>query len=409
MTEQRHVAAAELRGLAQLARDATLGLTDLVEAMHGGIARPWTQLHRAPPARTRGITRLVYRSIRWTTRLTAGGVDAALAALGPVLGPAPRPALAGHPSAGRESFVAALNGVLGDHLAETGNPLAIPLQLRHAGRALPLAAHLLAAAVPAASPRVIVMIHGLCHNDLAWRRREHDHGAALGRDLGRTVLHVRYNSGRHVSTTGRELAELLEAVLALWPVPVEELAMVTHSMGGLVARSACHYAALAGAEWPRLLRHLVFLGTPHHGAPLERGGQWLHRAIGVVPYARPLARLGSIRSAGITDLRHGNLLDVDWQGRDRFADARDRRQPVPLPATSCCAVAGTRSPRPGPFHDRLVGDGLVPLDSALGRHRDPARSLPIPADRQWVAHDTGHLGLLDSRGVYLRIRAWLGG
>jgi pimeloyl-ACP methyl ester carboxylesterase len=202
---------------------------------------------------------------------------------------------------------------------------------------------------------------------------------------------------------------LLETVLARWPVPVEELAMVAHSMGGLVARSACHYAAVARAEWPRHLRHLVFLGTPHHGAPLERGGQWLHRTLGVIPYARPLARLGSIRSAGITDLRHGNLLDEDWQDRDRFADARDRRRPVPLPATSCCAVAATRSPRPGPLHDRLVGDGLVPLDSALGRHRDPARSLPIPAEHQWVAHDTSHLGLLESRGAYLRIRDWLGG
>jgi hypothetical protein len=300
--------------------------------------------------------------------------------------------------------------VLGDHLAETGNQLAITPELRYQGRALPLAADELADTVPAAGPRVVLMIHGLCRSDLHWQRGGHDHGTALARDLGRTVIHARYNSGLHVSTTGRALACLLETVVRCWPVAVEELAIVAHSMGGLVARSACHYAELAGAEWPRRLRHLVFLGTPHHGAPLERGGQWLHRTVGAVPFARPLGRLGSIRSAGITDLRHGNLLDEDWQGRDRFAGGPDRRRPVPLPpAASCCVVAATRARRRVALHDRLVGDGLVPVGSALGRHRDPARTLPIPADRQWIARGSSHLDLLDSPEVYARIRDWLGG
>jgi len=391
----------DLRGLSRLAVDATVGVTDLVEAMHHGIARPWPSSRGAAPARTRGLTGWIYRSIRWVARRVGRGLDATLAAVGPALGDRPD-------SPRRESLVAALNGVLGDHLEATGNPLAIPLRLRHRRRDLQLSAAGLAAAIPDASSRVVVLVHGLCRSDLHWRRRRHDHGEALARALGATAVYARYNSGRHVSDNARELAEAIEAMVAGWPVPVESLAIVGHSMGGLVARGAVHFADRAGAGWPRRLRHLVFLGTPHHGAPLERGGQWLHRILGAVPYARPLGRLGNVRSAGITDLRHGNILEEDWRGRDRFAPHGDRRRPLPLPNdVCCCAVAATTRPEAGGLRTRLLGDGLVPLDSALGRHPDPAFDLAIPPERQWIARGTGHLDLLARREVYERLRDWL--
>ena len=119
-------------------------------------------------------------------------------------------------------------------------------------------------------------------------------------------------------------------------------------MGGLVARSACHYGAAAGHAWLRHLRTLVFLGTPHHGAPMERGGNWIDLLLGISPYSAPLARLGKIRSAGITDLRYGNLTHEDWQGRDRFARG-DRRRFVPLPeGVRCYAIAATTAKHPRP-------------------------------------------------------------
>lgn len=391
-----------LRGLAQLARDGTLGLTDLVEAMHSGIARPWSALARDPPARARGLTGWIYGGIRRVTRRAGHGLDAALAAVQPALADA-------EPSERRETVVAALNGVLGDYLAATGNPLAIPLELRCTGRALPASAAGLAAAVPDASSRVVVLIHGLCRSDLHWRRRGHEHGEALARDLGRTAVHVRYNSGLHVSTNGRALAAALEEMVTNWPVPVDGLSIVAHSMGGLVARSAVDCAETAGATWPRRLGHLLFLGTPHHGAPLERGGQWLHWVLGAAPFARPLGRLGRLRSAGITDLRHGNVLDEDWRDRDRFAREGDCRSPLPLPAAvSCYAIAAITRPDAGDLHARLVGDGLVPLDSALGRHVEPARTLTFPPERQWIGRGMNHLDLLGRPEVYERIRAWLG-
>ena len=63
-------------------------------------------------------------------------------------------------------------------------------------------------------------------------------------------LYLRYNTGRHVSENGRDWRTLLDAARARWPVEVHEIALIGHSMGGLVARSACHYAVerLRGRE-----------------------------------------------------------------------------------------------------------------------------------------------------------------
>ena len=391
---------ADLQGASRLAVDATTGLAEVVEAMHQAISC-FPRLRGAPPnGRTRGITGLVYGSIRGVTRGVGRGVDVLLPAIA-------RTRDLRASSARWDAALAALNGVVGDHLESTGNPLAIAMRLSHEGRPLSLERRALGVDVPRPGGRLLVMVHGLCVGRRQWNRLGHDHGAALGRDLGYTVLYLDYNSGLHVSANGRALAEQLEALVAQWPVPVEELAIVGHSMGGLVARSACHHAATAGHRWPRRLRALVFLGTPHHGAPLERAGNWVDALSGISRYTAPLGRLGRIRSAGITDLRHGSLLDADWKGHDRFELRRDRRSPVPLPDdVHCCAIAATTASasRAG---RRLPGDGLVPLDSALGRHRKPGWTLSFPASRLWVGHGMNHFDLLSRPEVYQRIRGWL--
>ena len=155
---------------------------------------------------------------------------------------------------------------------------------------------------------------------------------------------------------------------------------------------------------------LVFLGTPHHGAPLERIGNWVDAIVGGTPYAAAFGRIGKIRSAGVTDLRYGNLLDEDWRGRDRFAREPDPRRPAPLPMdVACYAIAATTAASPGAAKDLLLGDGLVPVMSALGRHKDSARALKFPHDRQWIACETGHLDLLSRAEVYERLADWLRG
>jgi hypothetical protein len=305
--------------------------------------------------------------------------------------------------------LAALNGVLGDYLVASDNPLAIPMSLRREGRPLVLEEQALAAAIPQAGGKLAVLAHGLCLNDLHWNREGHDHGAVLARDLGHTPLYLHYNTGLHTSINGRALADLIETLLGQWPYRVEELSIIAHSMGGLIARSACHYGALAGHAWPRRLRRIAFLGTPHHGAPLERGGNWVDLILDATPYAAPFARLGKIRSAGITDLRYGNVLDEHWKGRDRFARTGDIRRNVPLPkGVQCFAIAATTGKKPGDLRDRLLGDGLVPVASALGRHDESHRSLSFPKSRQWIGYGMSHLDLLGRSEVSDQLVRWFG-
>ena len=390
----------DLRGAARLATDATAGLTDLVEAMHERIAR--LPGRRAPlDGHAGGISGLVYKTVRGITRAVGGSVDGLLGLLAPALSPDGT-----YPE--REAVVAALNGVLGDHLAATANPLATTMAFRRDGRALVLEESALAASLPNAGRRLLVLVHGLCMSDLQWSRGGHDHGAALAQDLGFTPLYLHYNSGLHISVNGRALAHQLELLLDRWPQPIERVVLLAHSMGGLVARSALHHAAQAGHHWPTRLDDLVFLGTPHHGAPLERAGHWVDLVLGATSYAAPFARMTQVRSAGITDLRHGNLVDEDWAGRDRFERGTDRRQHLPLPGKlRCYAVAASTGKQSGDLKDRLLGDGLVPLDSALGRHPDSKRTLAFADGRQWVAQGMNHMELLSRTEVYAQLRQWL--
>ncbi len=386
--------------LGRLAADAAEGVTGLVEHMHTSIL---DTPGFAPIAQgvTGGVTRLVYRGVRGAFRLTGKGISGAAALLGASGDDAPA-------SRGRAVALAALNGVVGDHLASTGNPLALTMRFRRDGRALKLDKPSLAEAFPDATGKLVVLVHGLCVSDLQWTRQSHDHGAALAHDLCYTPVYLSYNSGLHISTNGRAFSETLEALVAAWPVQIEDFVIIGHSMGGLVARSACHSAEEAGHAWRSKLKKLVFLGTPHHGAPLERIGAWVDAILDKTPYVAAFGRLGKIRSAGVTDLRYGNLLDEDWHGRDRFAREPDSRRPVPLPeGVACHTIAATTAKEAGGLKDQLVGDGLVPVASALGRHRDPARSLAFPPERQWIATETGHLDLMSRRDVYERIAEWL--
>jgi hypothetical protein len=394
----RALFASDIRGAVRLGFDATLGVMGLVESMHHTIAAGAPIVGRPVPGRTTGITGVVYSIVRGTTGLIGRGADAALGLL-------PEAAERAASAPEREAVLAALNGVWGDHLAASGNPLAIRMALSTGGRRV-----CPGGAGPAADRsgrRLLVLAHGLCMNDLQWSRRGHDHGAALARDLGFTPLYLHYNSGRHISQNGADFSDRLEELVAGWPFPVDEIAIVGHSMGGLVARSACDHAQRTGQRWRGALSALVFLGTPHHGTPLERGGHRLDTLFGISPYVAPFARLGKARSAGITDLRFGNLRDEDWMGRDRHAQRRDDRAPLALPADVPCFMVAAVRARAVSVRSAFIGDGLVPLGSALGRHSEPDRALRVPAERTRVFTSADHWDLLGRPDVYAQLRQWL--
>lgn len=401
MVVRNHVT--DFRGASRLIVDAITGITGVVEAMHTVIARPPTRLAGAiVGGAVSGTTSIVYKGIRGVTGAVGGGIDLALRGVAPALGHI-------ESSDARESLIAVLNGVLGDYLAQTGNPLAVNMHLRREGKPLELTRNRLAAAIRAPSSKALVLVHGLCRNDRRWEHDGHDHGARLARDLSYTTAYLHYNTGQHISTNGRAFAQLLEELVTAWPVPLHEVSILTHSMGGLVARSAHHYASAAGFAWPRMLRKLVFLGTPHHGVPLERAGHRFNLLLERIPYTKPFARLGNVRSAGITDLRYGYVLEEDWKGQDRFAsNCGDGCRSLPLPeGVQCYTIAAAIGHAATPRRDQLIGDGLVPVASALGQHRDPRRSLGFPRSHQWTVRGTSHFGLLRPGPVYERIRDWL--
>ena len=401
----RHLRASDVRGAARLAAQATSSLSRVVEGVHQSV---WDRfgVRGAVPGQTGGVTGLVYKSIRGLTHVIGKGAEASVALLEKYLDSQER---AGAESPQREAILAALNGVMGDRLLADQNPLAIRMTLRYRGEVLNWQA---APPMPEASGKLLLMIHGLCRNDLQWDAQHEgqtvNHGQALAAELGFTPIYLRYNSGLHTSQNGRELASQLEQLIRHWPVPVEEISVLAHSMGGLIIRSAVHYARADGLIWPQRLRNIVFLGTPHHGAPLERAGNIVDVVLGSTSFTAPLARLGQLRSAGITDLRFGCVLDEDWHGHDRFHRKPDSRQRVPLPeGVACFAIAATTAAKRSLLADRLIGDGLVPLHSALGHHRDAKRRLDFPKSSQWIAYQTSHMALLSHPDVAAQMLRWL--
>lgn len=399
MSKPTHVRPADIRGFSRMATDAVLGITDMIETLHSTILRvPWifgTPLNQP----TSGITGLIYMSIRTITILVGGGVDLALVPFMQTLCKSPS-------SPERDAVLAALNGVVGDYLQANNNSLAITMCVRIDGQPVELTRSALAAAVPQASNKILLMVHGLCLTDQHWEHEGHDRGALLATERGYTPVYLHYNTGLHISTNGRALADILATLTDAWPVPVADLTIIAHSMGGLVSRSACHYGTLATYDWVQHLRALIFLGTPHHGSKLERAGNWLDTLLMNSPYTAAFARLGQIRSAGITDLRYGNLIDEDWMDRDRFTHVGDTRQPVPLPAgVACYAIAATTGSIEGDLQDQLPGDWLVPVESALGAHPNPDQDLPL--HEQWVGYSMHHLELLHRAEVYAQISQWI--
>lgn len=407
----RHLHPSDLGAVAQLATHATLGVVNMTEGVHQSVLRTLGHPRGMAPGRTGGLTGLVYRSVRGVTGLVGTGLHKALAGLTPMLAQATGATAAD--STERATALAVLNGVLGDHLAATSNPLALDMTLRLHHRAwVPEAVDELGTAPPA---HALLTIHGLCMTDSQWHANGVDHGADLAQHMGAVRLNLRYNTGLHISDNGEQLALLLERMVAAWPVPLERLTLLTHSMGGLVARSAHAAGVAAGHTWPSRLKELICLGTPHHGSPLERAGAWVDTLLSATPYSAPFAKLGQLRSAGITDLRHGHVLPRDWEASppaSKLQQAvhrhRDTRTPLPLPkGVACYTVAATLATQRSQAVDRLMGDGLVPLNSALGKHADPKRRLAFPPDHQCVLYRTGHLELLSSPQVSAQLARWL--
>ncbi|MDJ0947236.1 MAG: alpha/beta fold hydrolase [Kiloniellales bacterium] len=310
----------------------------------------------------------------------------------------------------------AVNALYGDHLHRGRNPLDLGMSLRRHGKPLATEGQALKEALPEASGKIVLFVHGLACTEWIWNISAEafygdpqvSFGSRLESELGYAPLYLRYNSGRHISENGRLLSELLTRLIAAYPREVEEIVLVGHSMGGLVARSAAHYGAKAEAEWIGRLRHLVCLGTPHLGSPLEKGVNVLASLLGAFDTAgtQVPAELLEARSAGIKDLRFGYTTDEEWQGKDPDGVLDDNRQDLPLvDGVGYIAIAASVTRDPEHPLGALLGDLLVRLPSAAGRAPEPTRSIPFQSER--VLTGMSHLDLANHPEVYRVLKGYL--
>jgi pimeloyl-ACP methyl ester carboxylesterase len=404
----------EVRDLSQLARLTLRGGVTRIGEVQQGIAdrafRVVGPVGRPVQAVYDGVTGFTYGAVRLAlgAGARAAGSAAALRASGIPVDDVP---------AGRRTL-AILNGAHGDLVRETAPALALDMTVRVAGRAVPIEPTALRAAFPGAGARLAVFLHGLTESEVSWGFHAEQHhgrpgvtyGTQLQEDLGLTPVYLRYNTGLHISENGRSLDALLTALIAAWPLPVQDVVLIGHSMGGLVARSALHQAGGGTPEahgWTQLVRDTVTLGSPHLGAPLERGVHRLAARLDQLPETRPLARLLTLRSVGIKDLRHGTLVEADWTDRDLDALTPGNHTHVPLlDGARHFVVLATLTRNPSGRVADLLGDLLVPPRSATGDTGGDDR-LAFPPDHVHRLGGLHHFDLLNHPRVYEQLRRWL--
>jgi pimeloyl-ACP methyl ester carboxylesterase len=396
----------EISAFGDLVGVAAAGTTKRIHELHSGIAgRVWRWVGPASlPVRLLhdGIARGAYTAAGGLTRVVVlAGAHAASSAR-----PADAPSIQSSPAGG--AVVSALNGAFGDTLVRRRNPLALRMAFRRAGRDLELSRSALNRAYPNAKPKLAVFVHGLCDTDEAWglgAARHVPYGFRMEVELGYSSLYLRYNTGRHVSENGRELASLLEQLVAAWPARVDEVVLIGHSMGGLVSRSACHYGA--DSRCVAKVRHVFTLGTPHLGAPLEQAANVASAALARLPETRPLAKALNIRSSGIKDLRYGYLVDECWMDQDCDAFLRNTSRDIPFLRTSrhyfICATLSRAADAPT---GRIIGDLLVLRQSAWAQ---PARGtrLRFPIEHYHHLGRANHFDLLNHPAIYAQMRRCL--
>jgi pimeloyl-ACP methyl ester carboxylesterase len=411
------VDASDFRELGGLLGRGLAATTGLIRDTHVAIARRAFTLS-GPAAKPAHVAHDVISKSVYAT--VGGGMRAAGAVAGHV---AATKVAAAPPHARRRvsdrrrgnAVVGALNGAWGDRLVHWSSPLALSMSLRLDDRDLQVERRALACAYPDATGDVVVFVHGLCETDASWRLSARDHygdprsthGERLRSDSGLTPAYLRYNTGRHVCDNGDDLAALISSLTVEWPVPLTRLTLIGHSMGGLVIRAACHRASIDDLQWLPLVERIIYLGSPHLGAPLEIAATALGLALRRLPETRPLASALASRSAGIKDLRYGDIRAEDWADfEDVDAWRAEPSECTPLiESATHYYVGATIGRRNDSVAARVIGDALVPWASASGGGK--RRRLALDVDRG--RHLTGlhHFDLLNHPRVYAVLRDWL--
>lgn len=389
-----------MEGLSQLATSSVTGVAEIVQEIHRDIFLQYFSLTRrqANFIWENGITKRIYGLTQQIMQQYGKGLAISLRGLNRYF-----PVLHEKPLTPMMHFIAnALNGVLGDHMLQSHNPLALPMVMYDRYGQLQRGE---------LSGRVVILIHGLCMNHLSWAPGE---SSGLGEHIlyhqqQANVLYLNYNTGRRISSNGRSLSNLLEKLVSNNP-RITEIDLIGHSMGGLVSRSALFYGKQSTCKWIDYVENLVCIGSPHQGAVLERLGFMLQEKVGQIPFASVLAQLANLRSAGIIDLRHGSVRDDDWEHLEaRIGQMDDCRKPAPLPSRiKTYLIAGTLERESSSSKTlEAIGDYLVSVKSALGDHPHPQFRLKVPEDHKAVFYGLNHMEIQYHPKVREQIIAWV--
>lgn len=302
-------------------------------------------------------------------------------------------------------LVSALNGVLGDYLLTIQNPLALSSVL-YDRYGMVQQGDL--------DGRIVIFVHGLCMNHRDWSNRGN---GGIGEKLlaqrdNNTMLYLNYNTGRRISANGRSLSNVLEDLIRRNP-RITSIDLIGHSMGGLVCRSALFYGKQNMQQWFHMVENLVCIGSPHHGAMLERFGFILQEKLRHFPLVKMIGHLLNIRSNGILDLRYGSVRDDDWEHNTaRIGLIDDNRKPAPLPShINSYLIAGTLENKKSKKNKKrktldVIGDYLVSVPSALGEHPNPRYQLKLPESHKAIFYGLNHLEIQYHPSVAEQIAKW---
>lgn len=305
-----------------------------------------------------------------------------------------------------------LNGVVGDHLEKWNTPFSRELNFYRNGNPIRFDTDDGAEDFPKMGSRVCILVHGLVSDETMWKftSSEDDYGSLLETELAYTPLYLRYNSGRHISDNGQDLDFIISSLYRRYYKTLKEIVFISHSMGGLVTRSACYYGKKNKSKWVSLVSKVFFIGSPHHGAPLEKFGNLATTILEKIP--NPFTHLTkatiNLRSAGIKDLRYGFLVEEDWKGKDPDSFVNSEKTIVPLlPKVKYYVITGTLMKDPDHFLSRFFGDAIVGKESSHGKSGNKKYDLPIPGNHICEIPGITHIQLMKEPLVYKQIKQWM--
>lgn len=281
----------------------------------------------------------------------------------------------------------AINGVFGDHLAATRNPMQVRMNLYANGQPLAADQTALMAQFPNAQNHLVIFVHGLCCNENSWQMyynpgepATRPYGDKLEETFPVTALYLRYNTGRNIDANSRQFKRMLNKLVRNWPVAVEGITLVGHSMGGLVNRAVVEALTEDDVILQRSIRDVVCLGSPHAGAPLARLAAAGEQLFDRFELSRPIGHVLGVRSRGIRDLDHGLGALQTRGGREVMFHL----------------IGSTIGDHGSSWLNSTVGDGLVTPDSALADDTGKAQRVTFAQKH--------HMALLNDPDVYLELQ-----